>query len=245
MTGPRDYNAIAARIRALPSSRCTVDLAATVRGHPLYVLRSPPSPSRGPRLALSAGTHGDEPAGVEAVVRLLETGDSTLAGFDWVAFPCLNPAGYAEGTRENGAGVDINRSFENEEVAEALAVKRVLRGAAFDVFIECHEDWEASAFYMFECGDAAGALGGRVMAEVARECPVSHASDIDGMRAVDGVIQVDEEFAEYGHRSLALYMWRFHAKRVLTCEAPGSLPFEQCVTAHMAAIRSALANAGL
>ena len=237
---PNDYEPLAARMRASRLGRYESDVLATVGGHPVYILRSGPARGGRPRLVLSAGTHGDEPAGVEAVLRLLEGEDPTLASFDWVALPCINPTGSAAGTRENGAGIDINRSFENDAAIEARVVKRALGDAAFDLFIECHEDLEATAFYMFECGDGRSALGSRVMADVAQVCPVSHASEIDGMRALEGVIQVDEAFARHGHRSMALYMWRFHARRVLTCEAPGSLPFEQRVTAHMTAIRSAL-----
>jgi hypothetical protein len=240
MTTPNDYEPLAERIRASAVGRYASDVLATVGGHPICILRSGPARSRRPRLALSAGTHGDEPAGVEAVLRLVEGEEPTLASFEWVALPCINPTGHAAGTRENGAGIDINRSFENDAADEARIVKQALGDAAFDLFIECHEDSEAAAFYMFECGGGRGALGSRVMADVAHVCPVSHAPEIDGMRALDGVIQVDEAFAQHGHRSMALYMWRFHARRALTCEAPGSLPFEQRVTAHMTAIRSAL-----
>ena len=53
--------------------------------------------------------HGDEPAGVEALMQLLESGlgqwrDS--ANFD--AIPCSNPHGYVFDQRSDAAGRDLN-----------------------------------------------------------------------------------------------------------------------------------------
>lgn len=244
MTPRRDHSAVTARVENLRAAGHAVEVAATVGGHPLHVVRSTPVERPRPRVVISAGTHGDEPAGVEAALRLLERGGETLRAFEWVVFPCVNPAGYLADTRENGAGVDVNRSFENDAAEEAVALKRALGDAWFDLFVECHEDSEASAFYAFEAGEPHDSLGSAVMTAVARLCPVSHAREIDDMRAVDGVIQVDDGFTKYGYRSMALYMRRFHAERTLTCEAPGALPFEARVAAHTAALRAALAGVG-
>lgn len=240
MTPCRDYADFAARVELLPSDKCSVEVAATVGVYPMYVVRSASVDHAGPRVALAAGIHGDEPAGVEAVLRVLEHGGETLSAVDAVVMPCINPAGHVNNTRENGAGVDINRSFQDDAAEEVAAVKGVLANLTFDLFIECHEDWEAEEFYTFEAGEPA--VAETVMAHVESVCPVSHGRDIYGMRAVNGVVQIDSSFDAHGLRSMALYMRRFHTTRTLTCETPTALPFEQRVAAHMVAIQAALAR---
>jgi protein MpaA len=63
----------------------------------------------GPSGLLLAGMHGEEPETLLLARRLLERvgGDAT----GWVVLPCANPDGVLAGTRQNGAGVDVNRNF--------------------------------------------------------------------------------------------------------------------------------------
>lgn len=64
----------------------------------------------GPRCYLSAGIHGDEPAGLVALRDLIRDNawpDDLNLGI----CPCLNPQGCELGTRENAAGLDLNRDY--------------------------------------------------------------------------------------------------------------------------------------
>ena len=58
---------------------------------------------------LIAGIHGEEPETLLLARRLLER----VAGSDtsWALLPCANPDGVVAGTRQNSAGVDLNRNF--------------------------------------------------------------------------------------------------------------------------------------
>jgi predicted deacylase len=99
-----------------------------------------------PRLYLSAGLHGDEPAPPHAVLRLLEQGfcDGSCA---WFLCPLLNPGGLARGTRENPEGRDLNRDYRSLLTAKARAHAAWLgRQPAFDLTLCLHEDWEAQGF---------------------------------------------------------------------------------------------------
>ena len=81
------------------------------------------------RVLLNGGTHGDEPAGVEALLRFLE--QRRYEAWPEIAFtliPCLNPWGFVRGIREGPAGHDLNRAFRRASPAtpEVSAIKRVL-----------------------------------------------------------------------------------------------------------------------
>ena len=70
------------------------------------------------RVLLTGGVHGDEPAGVEAVLGFVEEDMSPwLEQVEFTVVPWVNPVGYVRDTRDNGDGADINRSFENGECA--------------------------------------------------------------------------------------------------------------------------------
>lgn len=58
---------------------------------------------------LTATQHGEESTGLLLARRLLERipGGETR----WAIVPCLNPDGLLAGTRQNAAGVDLNRNF--------------------------------------------------------------------------------------------------------------------------------------
>jgi protein MpaA len=53
--------------------------------------------------------HGNEPAGIAIVRRLIAAG--APAGTEIVAVTSVNPDGCARGTRQNAHGVDLNRNF--------------------------------------------------------------------------------------------------------------------------------------
>ncbi len=59
------------------------------------------------------GMHGDEPAGVLAVIRLAQYLEKNPASIRnrAVLIPCLNPDGLRIGRRTNGHNVDLNRNF--------------------------------------------------------------------------------------------------------------------------------------
>ena len=102
------------------------------------------------RLAVFAGTHGDEPAPVVTALEFLEQrmwARSPSVAFS--VFPCLNPTGYDLGTRENADGIDINRQFARDEVPEARALRAAVANDTFDTFVDAHEDPEEVGFYAY------------------------------------------------------------------------------------------------
>jgi len=103
-----------------------------------------------PVVALSAGVHGDEPAGVWALLSLVRDGllDPRFAYRIW---PCLNPTGFDAGSRANAEGADVNRSFGGGgRTPEARAVTTSNRDRRFALSIDLHEDHEAAGCYLYE-----------------------------------------------------------------------------------------------
>src|ERR1041384_6626104 len=84
------------------------------------------------RLYLSAGIHGDEPAGPLAIRQLLQE-DAWPHDADLWLCPCLNPTGFPLNRRENRHGQDLNRDYRHRESAEVRAHLAWLdRQPAFD-----------------------------------------------------------------------------------------------------------------
>lgn len=112
--------------------------------YPLYavIAKSPNKDAK--KVFVSAGIHGDEPAGVYAVLDFLEDRiERYLDDYSFVVLPCLNPTGFVRGSRYNADGVDINRDFNGIAASkEASYVKRLLRKQQnnYAFAMDMHED---------------------------------------------------------------------------------------------------------
>jgi protein MpaA len=103
------------------------------------------------RIGLFALVHGDEPAGANALLKLLQTlaGHPELAlGYDLVCYPVCNPTGYEDDTRHNGHGADLNREFwRGSNQPEVLILEEEFRKQAFDGIIALHADDTSEGLY--------------------------------------------------------------------------------------------------
>lgn len=115
----------------------------------LYAHRLGRSPDC-PRILVSAGIHGDEPAGTLALMEFLQKGCFSDA-FEWIVFPALNPYGLLAGTRENTEGRDLNRDFKRCRCVETcFYVEQVSAFDRIDLHLCLHEDWEYDQAYLYE-----------------------------------------------------------------------------------------------
>jgi murein peptide amidase A len=145
------------------------------------------------RIGLFAALHGDEPAGAEALVRWLAELAAEpwrVTGYDLTVFPVCNPAGYADNTRHNRAGVDLNREFWRHSVQPEIAIlERELIAGKFDGIITLHSDDTSEGLY----GYAHGRLLNEALLKPAlraseRVLPRNHSPLIDGFEASEGLI---------------------------------------------------------
>ena len=204
-------------------------------------------PGSGPPRYLSAGIHGDEPAGPLAALELLKAGMFDR-GAAWVLCPALNPTGLTTGTRENEAGVDLNRDYLVREAPEAKAHAEWLESHPCpELFISLHEDWESSGYYFYEInqGPDVPERARAILRSVEAWFPPEPAALID-----------EHEPREPGwiyHRADADLpdLWPeaiFLAKRgcplSFTMESPSSAALDDRVAAHVAAVQALTGTLG-
>ncbi|MBI4623753.1 MAG: M14 family metallocarboxypeptidase [Verrucomicrobia bacterium] len=210
-------------------------------GCPLLALtRRTPGPR--PRIYLSAGIHGDEPASPLALLAAIEAGE-----FDdravWFLCPLLNPVGFIRRTRENADGLDLNRDYKALRSLEIQAHARWLqRQPNFDLALCLHEDWEAKGFYLYELNPAARAsLAPPMIDAVSKVCPLETATVIDGRTiAQPGIIRpIDDPLLREAWPE-SIYLRAHHTRLGYTIETPSSFPLAQRIAAHRAAIAAAI-----
>ena len=232
----RSYDQVVRRVEALASPGRTVETIGTVEGHPILRIRA--GRPRRLRVFLTGGVHGDEPAGVEAVLRFLEEDmEPWLGQVEFTAMPCVNPVGYVRDSRENGGGVDVNRSFEGGDVPEVQLVKKVLEGCRVDAFVDCHEDWEANGFYMYEGLRQGSAVGPAVIAAVEERASIDPDSGEDSEPVSRGVYEISPS---WGRQGLGPYVLHGHASRACIFETPTEWPLEKRAAVHRVALDAAL-----
>ncbi|MBT3343370.1 MAG: M14 family metallocarboxypeptidase [Gemmatimonadetes bacterium] len=196
------------------------------------------------RVLVIAGTHGDEPASVEAMLQLLEQfPEHYLDAASVDILPCTNPTGWCLNTRENAAGIDVNWAFDRHDVPEVTILRHFLQGRRWEVIVDFHEDWEATGFYLYEHRRGADYIGPQVVDQVADVCPLSEAVEIDGWPADHAVIHADDSVERLRRGDgLPLILLRDHTDHKVTTETPTCLPLQQRVDAHHQALAAILAH---
>lgn len=214
----------------------------TINGHALLACTKR-TPGPRPRVYLSAGIHGDEPAPPFALLRLMEAGffDDRCT---WFICPMLNPTGFLAGTRESSAGVDLNRDYKEPTTPEVRAhVRWLQRQPNFDLILCLHEDWETTGFYLYELNPLNLPTLANVMVDAARaHGPVEDATVIDGRPIAEpAIIRPISDPVLRDTWPEAIYLRHCHGPLDYTIETPSALPLEQRITIQCAVLRAALA----
>lgn len=145
------------------------------------------------RLAIFAGIHGDEPAGVEALVdflQVLEEQPSLFRAYRIHIYPLCNPTGFEDGTRHSRSGLDLNREFWRGSLEPEVGIlERELLLNKFDGIISLHSDDTSEGVYGFVRGHTLTRhLLTPALAAADAALPVNQANMIDGFHAVNGII---------------------------------------------------------
>lgn len=220
------------------------EIGTTEDGPVLAFVRE--SSPEAPRVYLSAGIHGDEPAGPLALLAWIEDGAGPAEERSWAICPALNPGGLAAGTRENRSGVDLNRDYFRLAAPETACHAAWLRSrAAPDLFISLHEDWEADGFYFYEInlGEDAPQRADAILASTVEWFVPEAGPLIDGhdSRAPGWIFHEAEADVPEGWPE-AIFIAKHGCPLSFTFETPSRLPLASRIAAHRAAIAAAIAT---
>jgi hypothetical protein len=216
-----------------------LSLAAFTR--PSVQVSADPAVREARRVYLSAGIHGDEPAGPLAILQLLIENQWPKDFSLWVC-PCLNPAGFRGHRRENGDGLDLNRQYLNPQAAETTAhIAWLERQPSFDLCLCLHEDWESHGFYVYELNpDQQPSLAEQMVRAVAQVCPIDPSESIEGRPARDGIIRPSIDPRDRPQWPESFFLLTHKTRLSYTLEAPSDFPLPNRVEALVTGVRSAL-----
>ena len=154
------------------------------------------------------------------------------------------------GTRENAAGLDLNREYGHPIADETRAHLAWLeRQPTPDLFISFHEDYDATGFYLYEIQLAGRpSIHRQIFEKVSAHLPIEPGPLIDGRESTgDGWFFREElpdltQFtAEEGGYPEALHLSKSGCPLSLTFETPThAAPLEVRVKAHLAAIEATI-----
>ena len=247
----REYGEVEARLTAATQPPLELrQIGQQVGSYALWEVQVPATESETCRVLLTAGVHGDEPAGVEALRHFLETQQyQAWPATTFTLLPCLNPWGYEHDVREGPAGKDLNRAYRRtpRSTPEVSAVKQALGTQRFALALDLHEDCDAAGFYAWEA-PAPSAMGEAIIAAVGQVGPITPDGKIEGFAVRDGLMRAPGFLGRYLALvvrlmpiwTLGTYQWRHHAPQQCTFETPTGPPLAQRAAMHLAAIETAV-----
>lgn len=196
-----------------------------------------------PTVYLSAGMHGDEPAGPLAVEKFFRESDSD--GFNWMICPLLNPTGIRAQTRDNQQGMDLNRDYLFRKSLEVQRHALWLENQPVpDLFLSLHEDWETEGFYFYEISltEDMPQRASQILQAVSSHCAIEKNLIIDDHAVRElGWIHHEPQADFPDSWPEAIFLAKRGCPLSFTFETPScAAPLDQRMSAHSAAIQAAL-----
>lgn len=148
----------------------------------LYVLAERPGENEKQDVLLTAGLHGEEPAGVYALLDFLTHHvHDYLGAYRFHIYPCINPSGFEIGTVDNMNDINLNREFRLPSGAQEtrLVLQHLAQGPEKYLFaMDMHETGEnedpeskknPKEYFVYEiCTDPQKRIGDKIIS--ALEC---------------------------------------------------------------------------
>jgi hypothetical protein len=233
----RSYDDIVRRVEALSRPHVHRRVMGEAEGYPVFCVTLSGAADL-PTVLIIGGTHGDEPAGVEAALAFLSRDPGPWAeSLRFEVIPCFNPYGYVHNTRHNRQDVDINWSFLRDDVPEVEVLRGLIEGRRFEAAVDLHEDWESPGYYLYELRRGAALIGPDLVRRVSAVCPVNTNPCIEGAEARAGVVypDLDAEVARRGE-GIPIALFNRYTDHLLTSETPTGEAMERRVQAHLVAL---------
>ena len=236
-----NYQRLVKRWRKIEKSRnLCMHLLAEAGGYPIYYLESR-SPNPHCRwFYCSAGIHGDEAAGPEALIQWAETAKKIFQEVNVLLFPCLNPWGLVHNLRQDSHGNDLNRTYHDESVPQTAEHKRLITGREFDLALFLHEDYDARGVYIYEIPFKSPFIAHRFIAASSQHIPPDPRGVIEGARARGGLIQRKVSPRLMPLAPEAFFLHFSLNSRSVTIETPSEFHIDQRVAAQVAILHQAV-----
>jgi len=201
---------------------------------PIWCVSFRPAQVAPKRILINGGVHGNEPAGVECAVELVELlarQPDTFAAAAIDVIPLINPWGWTYDIRFNQAGIDINRDMASFQSQETKIITEAIKKKTYDLMLDLHEDPSAQGFYLYQYG-----LADRIFSEKVIEAvhemghPIEQNVNMVILKTQNGIIDAPLWGLRYmrltGQLSLANYYRLHNSSHVFTIETPTHLAFE-------------------
>lgn len=136
---------------------------------PIWLVSSTPPGEPKYEALLTGGVHGDEPAGVELMLHIIETLTENPQEYEHINFdiiPLVNPWGWSHDIRYNQEEIDVNRDFASFNSQESVIVKEFTERKEYDLVIDCHEDPNAKGFYLYQIANPYESLSRKIIEEI-------------------------------------------------------------------------------
>jgi hypothetical protein len=250
----RDISSIESRlVTAIASnnrlSMKTIGLA--IYGHyyaPIWVVSFTPEKAAKYRVLLSGGIHGNEPAGVEIMVQMVEALAQNPQKYENTAFdiiPIVNPWGWSHDIRFNRDGRDVNRDFSNFKCQESTIVRDFVEGKRYNLIIDDHEDPDAAGFYMYQYGNPDTWLSRKLINTIRNMgYPIEQNISMVILKTKDGLIDAPRWGLLYmkltRQLSITNYFRLSNSDSVYTIETPTRLSWEDRIKVHKTALEMLL-----
>jgi len=242
----RDPAALEARLRRAVSMTRRFEMLAIgsieydSRAYPVWCLSTRAGEKARFRVLVNGGVHGNEPAGAEAAVLLIERLARDPKLYRDIAFsviPIVNPWGWSRDVRHNRMGRDINRDFASFKCRESRLIRDFIAGKRYDLIIDHHEDPDGKGFYMYQYGNPDASLSRMIIHTLRRQGhPIEQDIHMVILRTRDGLIDAPMWGLWYmrltRQLSITNYFRFFASTRVYTLETPVSLPFAERIAMH-------------
>lgn len=240
------YSDLVHRARALAQrSNVTLEVIEVVRrsGYALPFLQLRVGAQRPQQMLLSAGFHGDEPAGICAAFECAERLAALDCPLGALVLPCTNPTGFSAGRRCNDIGYDLNRTFGQQPAPrETEIVREAIAGRSFACTLDLHEDDDADGFYIYEHVRAPElTLGPAMVARVrAAGFPIHSGNEVEGYSMHAGCVFPKEETTSETIGFFSIFLFDYHTPHSMTTETPVRLPLAARVAMHVTAFEEVL-----
>jgi hypothetical protein len=205
----------------------TASVIADIEGYKLLGIQT--APANKPIFYLSAGIHGDEPAGVWALLEWCETNLQWLKSSACHILPCINPWGFVRNKRCGPFGNDLNRTFQSNRDPFIAGWKMFIGLTRFRRAVTLHEDFDARGIYAYQLGGKSISTLENALKYCAKVIPLEARTITDGMTIKAGVVKLSRRPKKILGVPEARYLFNHHAEQVFIFESPSEFSFYERV----------------